>query len=298
MNMWDENKIPNLTGKVAIVTGGNTGLGYQSCLELAKKNATVIIACRNSVKGKKAIKEINKTIGKKAYISTLSLDLSNYDSIRAFVKQFKQKHNRLDLLMNNAGVVNQKEKGNTQDGNETHFGTNHLGHFALTGLLVDLLIQTPKSRVITLTSIGYKQGNIDFDDLTWKKRNYSRVKSYSDSKLANLLFTLQLQYYFEAKGASTIAVSAHPGLSASPRQQKIGIGGKLSKWIARPVHKGCQSQLLVATAPFIKGNDFYGPRYGLGGNPKKLKIKHKQYNTEVAKKLWQISEKITGVYYI
>lgn len=295
MEKWSVEQIPDLSGKVVIVTGGNTGLGFQSSLELARNKATVIIACRTLSKGEKAIAEIKSKIGANANLKVMKLDLADYGSIKDFTKEFKSNFDRLDILMNNAGIVNQIDKGTTKDGSETQIGTNHFGHFLLTGLLVEELIKTPKARVITMSSGAYKQGNINFDDLNWEKRPYQRVQSYADSKLANLLFTMKLQLLFDAKGADTIAVSAHPGLSASPRQQTIGIGGKLSKWLASPLERGSRPQLLAATASFVEGNDFYGPKYGIDGSPKKLLIKHKQYNQETADKLWEISEEKTGI---
>lgn len=294
---WDVHLLPDLTGKVAIVTGGNTGLGFQSVKELARKNATVVIASRSLSNGNKAIANIKATDVDYAKLDVIELDLGDFESIHNFASAFKQKYNRLDILMNNAGVVNQKEGGLTKEGHEAHMGTNHFGHFLLTGLLIDMLVKTPEARVVTMSSGGYKQGNIMFDDLNWEKRPYGRVKSYGDSKLANLLFSMKLQQYFDSKGVDTIAVSAHPGLSASPRQQAIGIGGRLTKWLASPLERGSRPQLLAATAPFVKALDFYGPKYGIDGPPKSVKIKHQQYNQEVADKLWEVSEEITGFKY-
>lgn len=292
---WDVHLIPDLKGKTAIVTGGNTGLGFQSVQELAKKGAVVIIACRNILKGEKAIDDLKKHIGNSVKLDLFQLDLADYSSIRNFAQLFKRKYGQLDILMNNAGIVHQEEKGTTKDGNETHMGVNHLGHFLLTGLLIDTLMKTPQARVVTLSSGAFKQANIDFDDLNWEKRPYHRGISYGDSKLANLLFTFKLQQFFNSKKSDAIAVSAHPGLSASPRQQTIGLGGKLTNWLASPLSRGSRPQLLAATAPFVKGNEFYGPKYFIDGPPKLLKIQHKQYIQETADKLWAISEKTTGV---
>lgn len=295
MKKWDVHLMPDLTDKVVIVTGGNTGLGLQSVQEMARKGANVVIACRTISKGESAVKELQNKIGQHVKADVLKLDLADYDSVRDFADKFKSKYDRLDILMNNAGIVNQKEKGTNKDGSETQMGTNHFGHFLLTALLVDVLMKTPKARVVTMSSGGYKQGNIKFDDLNWEKRPYHRVKSYGDSKLANLLFTLKLQQFFNAKGVDTIAVSAHPGLSASPRQQSIGIGGKLTKWLASPLSRGSRPQLLAATAPFVNALDFYGPKYGLDGPPKRVEIKHKQYNQDIADKLWAVSEERTNI---
>lgn len=297
MKNWDVHLIPNLEEKLVIVTGGNTGLGLQSVQELAKKGALVIIACRSIAKGEKAIAQLKEKFGNHLKLDVLPLDLSDYDSVRNFALEYHRKYNRLDVLMNNAGVVNQIKQGFTKDGSETHMGINHFGHFLLTGLLSEVLINTPNSRVVTMSSGGYKRGHIDFDDLNWEKRPYHRVKSYGDSKLANLLFTLKLQQYFDSKKSTSIAVSAHPGLSASPRQQSIGIGGFLTKWLASPLSRGSRPQLMAATELSVKALDYYGPKYGIDGPPKLVTIKHEQYNQEIADKLWLVSEEKTGYYY-
>lgn len=294
---WDVSMIPDLTGKIAIVTGGNTGLGFQSCLELARRKATVVIACRNEDKGLEAAKEISRQIKGFSSLDVMILDLADLESVKSFAQKYISKYNRLDILMNNAGVVNQEKKGITKDGFETQFGTNHLGHFALTGHLFKILVDTTDSRVVTLSSGGYKYADFDFSDINWEKRPYDRVKSYGASKLANLLFTLKLQNYFDKVGTNTIAVSAHPGLSASPRQQSIGLGGRLTKCLASPLSRGSRSQLLAATDVNIKAIDFYGPKYWLDGPPKLTTIKHELYNQEIADKLWKLSEELTNVSY-
>lgn len=297
MRKWDVKQIPDLSGKITIVTGGNTGLGFQSSLELARNNATIIVACRSIKKGQIAVEKIQKEIGGHGTLDIISIDLTDLSSIRTFVEEFKSKYDRLDILMNNAGVVNLAEKSVTHEGYEMHMATNHYGHFALTGLLFEVLTRTPGSRVVTMSSGAYKQGNIDFEDLNWDMRKYNRIKSYGDSKLANLLFMKKLQEYFDKAGASAISVAAHPGLSASERQQTIGIGGKLSKWIASPLSRGSRPQLLAATAPFVKAGDFYGPKYGIDGPPKLIKLNAEVFDHNVSDRLWQISEHLTGVKY-
>lgn len=294
MKTWDVHLIPDLTGKTIVVTGGNTGLGLQTVQEFAKKGARVIIACRTKSKGEQAISTLKQNFGDHLKLDVLTIDLSDYESIRTFSKNFQEKYTQLHILMNNAGVVNQIHRGETKDGSETHLGINHFGHFLLTGLLSDVLMNTPEARVVTMSSGAYKQGQLNFDDLDWKKRPYNRLKSYGDSKLANLLFSFKLQQFFEAKNVDTIAVSAHPGLSASPRQQTMGIGGWLSKLLASPLTRGSRPQILASTAPFVKALDFYGPKYGIDGPPKLINIKHDQYTQEIADKLWGLSEARTG----
>lgn len=291
---WTNEDIPNLNGKIVIVTGGNKGLGYKSVLELAKKSANVIIACRNVEEGLSAKTNIISEVPA-AKVDVIPMDLTDQTSIRNFCEEFKQRYCQLDILLLNAGVVNLDSHQLTNDGQEMHMATNHLGHFALTGRLFDILKNTEHARVITVSSLAYKSGVINFDDFSWNMRKYDRFKAYGDSKLANLLFMTQLQKQFERAGSSALSVSAHPGLTGTERQQSIGIGGIFTRWIASPVSKGCLPQLLAATEPSVKANDFYGPKYRLLGPPKQQKLQSKFFNPEVAKKLWKYSEELTGV---
>lgn len=294
---WTAKEIPDQEGKTIIITGGNVGLGYEIAKQLLNKNATVIIACRNQNKGEEALKRIEKSLNKKISADVIPLDLTDISIIKSFAEQFKEKHTRLDLLINNAGVVNLIERAVTPDGTEMHMATNHYGHFALTGLLFDLLQNTPESRVVTMSSGAHNSGNIDFEDLNWEKQKYKRGKSYGDSKLTNLLFVRSLQEKFNAKNASTLSVAAHPGLSATERQQTIGIGGWLSKILAQPVWKGALPALRAATDPNVQPMEYYGPKYGLGGYPVKAKMNKKAFDKAVADKLWTVSEEKTGIRY-
>ena len=293
---WSLKHIPDLTGKTAIVTGGNTGLGFKTTLELARNGASVVLACRNSEKGEMAIKRLRHSIPK-AELSVIPLDLTCDQSIEDFAKQFSHKHSQLDILVNNAAVVNLAQRQTTPEGLEMHMATNHLGHFALTGRLLPTLLSADHARVVTVTSGGYKYGTIDFDDFNWQQRPYHRVKAYGDSKLANLLFSYQLQRYFDSIGANTMSVSAHPGLTGTERQQTIGVGGALSRSLASSVDNGCRSQLLAATAPDIKPQGFYGPRYGIWGSPALHKASPKYLNAALAQQLWDYSENATDVRY-
>ncbi len=291
---WSNDDIPNLNGKTVIISGGNKGLGYQSALELSKKNANVIIACRNVDEGLGAKAKIILEVPT-AKIDIIQMNLTDETSIREFSEDFKQKYKRLDILLLNAGVVNLEQHQLTNDGREMHMATNHLGHFALTGRLFDVLKITENARVVTVSSLAYKSGVIDFEDFTWNKRKYNRFKAYGDSKLANLLFMMQLQKLFDQAGSSAISVSAHPGLTGTERQKSFGIGGLLARWIASPVSKGCLPLLLAATEPNVKANDFYGPKYRLFGTPKQQNLESKFINEKEAEKLWKYSEKLTGV---
>lgn len=291
---WNLTDISDLTGKTAIVTGANAGLGFKSSLELARKQAHVILACRSLENGQTAIQRIKQELPQ-ASLETISLDLSNLASVHQFAETFHTKHHQLDLLLNNAGVVNLEHLQHNSAGQEMHMAVNHLGHFALTGLLSESLIHTPHARVVTLSSGGYKAGTIDFDDFKWKKRTYSRTKAYGDSKLANLLFMHSLQTYFDTQGSNALSVAAHPGLTGTERQQSIGIGGWLSHCLASPVEKGVQPQLMAATSQQTKARDFYGPRWGIWGNPHKIGLDQKAQDAHLAKQLWDYSLELTGV---
>jgi len=289
---WSNGRLPDLRGKTALITGGNKGLGYQSAFELSKNGAKVIISCRDVEAGLRAKKKMMAEIPD-AEIEVIPLDLTDLESVSRFSETVKQNYERLDILLCNAGVVNLESHQLTNNGDEMHMATNHLGHFALTGLLLPLIIATENSRVVVVSSLAYKSGAINFDDINWEDREYNRFKCYGDSKLANLLFVKHLNQFLRDKGASTIAVSAHPGLTGTERQQTIGIGGKLAKWIASPVEKGVRPQLLATIDPQAEPNSFYGPKYGLIGRPVKLKLNH--LDVEEATKLWKLSEKNTGV---
>ena len=293
---WTVDNIPDLTGKVAVVTGGNAGLGRKTSLELARRGAQVVIACRSLDKGKVAKDIIRKEVPE-AMIETISLDLIDSDSIEMFAKTFRSRHNQLHLLINNAAVVSLERLQRTSAGHEMHMATNHLGHFALTGRLFPLLTATDKARVVTVSSGGHRFGVIDFDDFAWERRKYNRGKAYGDSKLANLLFMLQLQKRFDAVGASAISVAAHPGLTGTERQQSIGVGGLITRWLASPISMGCLPQLFAATDSSVKAGDFYGPRYLIRGYPSLQNRSLKSLDMQVATKLWQVSEELTGVRY-
>ena len=293
---WSLFDIPNLSGKVAIVTGGNVGLGFKTSLELARKGVAVTIACRSVEKGEEAAKKIKSEISE-ADVSVLSLDLINSNSIEKFSQDFSSKNNKLDLLINNAGVVNLENHQLTPEGQEMHMATNHLGHFSLTGKLFPLLTKTDDARVVLVSSLAYRQGVIDFSDFSWNHRKYDRMKCYGDSKLANMLFMHSLNGKFKSLGSTAIAVAAHPGLTGTERQQSIGIGGLVAKWVASPVEKGCLPQLLAACEATAKAGEFYGPKFGLIGRPVLQKLHSKALDYSLAKALWAKSEEITGVQY-
>ena len=228
MARWTLRDIPDLAGRMAVVTGGNAGLGFRSVLELARKRARVVIACRSTEKGNAAASRIRSELPG-AQLETVELDLTNPAGIKRFADRVTSRTDRLDILLNNAGVVSLESLQRTAAGHEMHMATNHYGHFLVTGRLFPLLAETDGARVVTLTSGGYRFGTIDFEDLDWRKRPYHPVRSYSDSKLANLLFTRELQRRLDIAGATALSLAAHPGLTRTERQQSSGMGGMLSR---------------------------------------------------------------------
>lgn len=298
MKNWTTHNIPNLTNKIAIITGGNIGLGFEIALQLARKNAEIIIACRTISKGNLAIKKIESILKKSIKARVIQLDLTSMESIVQFTETFYNNYSKLDLLINNAGLVNLKKYETTNRGYEKQMATNHLGHFALTGLLISAIIKSENARVVTMSSGSYKFGDLNFEDFNWKNRPYNPYKSYGDSKLANMLFMIELQRYFDRNNINAISVAAHPGLSATERQQTIGMGGILSKIVAQPVAMGALPALLVATDKNVEAGDYYGPKWVIRGYPKLETIKPIVFEADLAKKLWRVSEKMTDVEYI
>jgi NAD(P)-dependent dehydrogenase (short-subunit alcohol dehydrogenase family) len=293
---WTAEAIPDLTGKTAIVTGANSGIGYEMARALARKEATVILACRNKDKGEAAVWQIDQEYPE-AKAELMQLDLSDLASVRRFAGEFTSHYDRLDILINNAGIM-VPPFGKTADGFELQFGTNHLGHFALTGLLFGLIIHTPRARVITVSSGGHRFGEIDFDNLNAEK-GYDRQKAYAQSKLANLLFTYELQRRFEGAAVDAIAAAAHPGWTATNLQAHWRMVRILNPFLAQKPEMGALPALYAATAPDVQGGDYYGPRgwQEMRGYPTKVQSSDRSHDMAVAARLWTISEELTGVRY-
>jgi NAD(P)-dependent dehydrogenase (short-subunit alcohol dehydrogenase family) len=301
---WTLTNIPDLKGKTIIVTGGNSGLGYQSVKAFAEKAANIIMACRSVAKGEEASLQIKADIPT-AQITVMELDLTNFWSIRSFATEFNTKFDRLDILLNNAGIMLTPYQL-TKDGLELQQATNHFGHFALTGLLLEKLRNTASSRVVNVSSLAHIQGTVDFKNLLYEKgRKYSAMKAYSRSKLENLLFTFELQRFFETNHIDCIATVAHPGVSDTNLFSHIGsrffraLFMPIFKGFVQPAHMGALPQLRAAVDASAKGGYFYGPN-GMGqikGFPIVVKAKPHAYNKQDAQELWNFSEKITGVKY-
>lgn len=301
---WTAADIPDLTGKVAIVTGANSGLGFETSKELARKGATTIMACRNMDKARAALAEIQAEIPN-APIELMQLDLADLASVRQFSADFQAKYNRLDLLINNAGIM-MVPYGHTADGFEKQFGTNHLGHFALTGLLMDTLLATPGARVVNVSSMGHRMGEMDFDNLMYENGNYSSTGAYGRAKLANLLFTYELQRRFEAAGANASALAAHPGGSNTHLGDHLVENwyGKLlwplMNGMTQSAAMGALPTLRAATDPAAHGGEYFGPGgfMEMRGYPKRVESNGKSHNLADAQKLWEVSEQLTGVQYL
>ena len=298
MSKWTTADIPDQTGRTAVITGANTGLGYETASALAAKGAHVVLAVRNVEKGKAAADLIARaTPG--ASVAIAELDLTSLDSIRAAADQLRAAHSSIDLLINNAGVMF-TPKSTTKDGFELQFGTNHLGHFALTNLLLDRVLAAPGSRVVTVSSVGHRfaRAGIRFDDLQ-SERNYSRAGAYGQSKLANLMFTYELQRRLQ--GTNTIAAAAHPGGSRTELTRNlpplIGAATRPLERFMQGADMGALPTLRAATDPGVLGGQYYGPD-GFGeqrGYPKVVASSAVSHDTDAQRKLWAVSEELTSV---
>ena len=300
---WTEKDVPDESGRVAIVTGSNTGLGYDTARVLAARGARVVMAVRDTAKGDAAAARIRE-LSKGAEVTVHELDLGSLASVRAAAAELAAAHPRIDLLINNAGVM-YPPKQNTADGFELQFGTNHLGHFALTGLLLKNLLGVDGSRVVAVASIAHNiRAKIDFADLQWETRRYDRVASYGQSKLANLMFTYDLQRRLAAAKAKTIAVAAHPGVAATELVRHVpGAGLPGVSWLSGRLlntsELGALPTLRAATDPAVRGGQYYGPDgfRELRGYPKLVSSNAQSHDTAAQERLWTVSEELTGVTY-
>jgi NAD(P)-dependent dehydrogenase (short-subunit alcohol dehydrogenase family) len=297
---WTAADVPDQSGRIAIVTGANSGLGYDTAAILADKGAHVVLAVRNLDKGREAVDRI-KAASPNAVVALQELDLSSLDSVRKAAEELRAAHPRIDLLINNAGVMYVPTRETTKDGFEMQFGTNHLGHFALTGLLLDNMLSVDGSRVVTVSSVGHRLlARIHFDD-PHLQRKYNRVEAYGQSKLANLMFTYDLQRRLKLKGVPTVALAAHPGFSDTELMRYLPdfIPNFVWKIGTQPADKGALPTLRAATDPGAQGGQYYGPD-GLGevkGSPKVVASSAQSHNEELQRRLWTMSEELTGVTY-
>ncbi|MAW30279.1 MAG: short-chain dehydrogenase [Gammaproteobacteria bacterium] len=295
---WDEGMVPDQTGKSVVITGSNTGIGYHMARAMACKGANVIMACRSTEKAEGARDAIVSEFPDSS-ISVMELDLADLSSVERFSKELISGSDRLDVLINNAGVMI-PPKSLTKDGFELQFGTNHLGHFALTGRLLPLLESTEGSRVVTVSSIVHNSGRIDFDDLNGDRKRYSKWGFYSQSKIANLLFSLELARRLEASGSSVRSLASHPGYTATDLQRHSLLWRFLNLIVAMPARRGAESTLYAATEDDALDYPYWGPTgiIEMMGWTGRARINSRARDEAVASRLWEVSESMTGVSYL
>jgi hypothetical protein len=310
---WTADRVPELGGRTYIVTGANSGIGYEAARVLARRGGWVVLACRDAGKARRAASEILAE-SPRASVEAMELDLTSLASVRAFAAEFRARRGSLHTLVNNAGVMALPQR-RTIDGFEMQLGTNHLGHFALTGLLLDLLLDAPAAaadapgpRVVTVSSTAHRTGRIDFGDLQ-SERRYGKWRAYAQSKLANLLFAYELQRRLEKRGADAISVACHPGYAATnlqfagPRMDGSRLFERIMRLgnalLSQDAAAGALPTLYAATASEVRGGDYFGPD-GFGemtGQPRKVTSSARSHDPTAAAKLWEVSEQLTGVRY-
>lgn len=294
---WNTQNIPDQSGKVIIITGATSGLGKEAAGIFAEKGATVIMPVRNTEKAK-SVKEGILKLNPNAKIDIRNLDLSSLNSIKLFAEEINRDYDRLDILINNAGIM-YCPYSKTQDGFEMQMGTNHLGPYALTAQLMPVLTKTANSRIVNTASLAHLTGNIDFEDINWETRKYKTMQAYSDSKLANLYFHYELAKKLNRQKNAPLVVAAHPGWTKTELDRHIGIVGIISSIIGQKVEMGVLPTLRAAIDPEAISGDYYGPDgfREMRGYPIKVKSNAMSQNAEKARQLWDLSAKLTGINY-
>jgi NAD(P)-dependent dehydrogenase (short-subunit alcohol dehydrogenase family) len=307
MKPWTFDDIPDLAGRRAIVTGANSGVGYWTALHLARRGAEVVMACRSASRAQEARDRLLKA-APRARVEVMELDVADLDSVAAFGDRYAQSHTGLHLLCNNAGLA-MPPLSHTRHGFELQFGTNFLGHFALTGRLMPLLRATPGARVVHTASIAHRFGRIDFDDPHFRSRPYKDMAAYGQSKLANLMFAFELQRRFTKAGIAAMSLAAHPGYAATniSAHNKLGasrigraavrLGDRL---MGQTAEAGAAPILLAATSPDAHGGAYYGPSgwFELRGAPRLVGSTKRARDAGVAARLWTMAENLAGVHYL
>ena len=295
MSHWTADDIPDQQGREAIVTGANTGIGFETALELARKGARVTLACRNLEKGGAALARLRSELPQ-AEVALEQLDLADLDSVSAFAERFVAERSRLDLLILNAGVM-VPPQSTTKQGFELQFGVNHLGHFALTAALLPRLRETEGARVVVVSSTAAQFGRMDFDDLQFEQRGYAAWRAYGQSKLANQLFARELQRRLRAADSEVLVTAAHPGWTATDLQRTAWLARVVGPWVAMKPPQGALPTLRAATDPQAPACGYYGP-HGIGqmrGYPVVIDMVSRAADESAAKRLWEVSEELTGV---
>lgn len=295
--LWSFDQIPALTDQTFVVTGANSGLGLETTRYIAASNGRVIMACRDRKKAERAVQDIRSTTSTGELV-IMDLDLARLASIRDFVEELTSAFPAVDVLINNAGVM-ALDRGVTEDGFETHFGINHLGHFALTTSMLPLLEQSGQGRVVTVSSLGHRPGRVDLDDPMYERRRYSRWGAYFQSKLANMLFTRELDHRLRQHRASTMAIAAHPG-TARTELGKLGtsmtntVMRSLTPVLVRTGVEGALSQVRAAVDPTIRSGELVGPRFQMFGSPVVETPSRRARSDQDARRLWDLSSDLTG----
>ena len=297
---WTVDAIPDMSGKHVVVTGANSGIGREATRNLHRRGAHVVMACRNMEKARPAADDIARG-GGPGKLEVRQLDLADLASVRAFAEKMLEQGRAIDVLMNNAGVM-ALDRSRTVDGFEAQFGTNHLGHFALTGLLLPIIGSEGGGRIVTVSSIAHRSGRVHLDDPNYEHRRYSRWGAYFQSKLANVHFGLELDRRLRASGSSILSVLAHPGTART----ELGKNGtattnvvmrRFTPVLVRTGVQGCEAQLRAAVDPSVSGGEMYGPRWMAFGSPCIEVPSRNGRDAEAARRLWNLSERATGVDY-
>ncbi len=303
---WTRDSVPDQAGRTAVVTGGNTGLGFELARLLAERGASVMLVCRSSDKAEEAAGRIRADV-RGAQISTVQMDQGSLDSVRAAAAAIAGDHERIDLLVNNAGMMGSRERRTSPDGSELTFATNHLGVFAFTGLLLDRVLSTSGSRIVTMSSISNARARLDLDDLQ-AAAGYNRNAAYSRSKLANLMFAYGLQHRLTAAGQSTLSLAAHPGQSRTDFTRDLGAFGRFvygprarsfTGLVMQDKSIGVLAAARAATDPDAAGGNYYGPSglFQLTGYPVKVGSNEQSRDRAAQDRLWTASEQLTGITY-
>lgn len=292
---WALSDIGDLSGKLAVITGGNSGLGTKTGLELARRGAEVLLACRSPNNGEAAVAAI-KSIVPNAKVSHAPLDLIDHASIDAFAETIMSKHARLDILLHNSGLVMHPDYDLTPTGRELQMQVNHLGHFALTGRLLPLITKTPNARVVQSNTVTYYSGKIDFNDFDWAQRKYNGMQAYFDSRLAQILFAYHLNQQFKNINCDAKLISMQPGLVRTEGLENTTIGGaSIMRLLSQSLESGCRTHLRACTDPTLKTFHFLEPKYIIGGRPTPKPFKAAACDADIARLLVAHSENVTGV---
>ena len=293
--MWGHDNIPSQVGRIAVVTGASSGIGIDTARVLGSKGALVVLAVRNLSKGKNVADAIRSN-DPSIELQVRELDLTSLDSVASFVDSVLHDFDKLDILINNAGIM-MCPYATTQDGFEIQMGTNHFGHFALTGRLLPLLRQSTGSRLVVLSSLGHRPGKIDFSDLNWESRKYNTSQAYFDSKLANLYFAYELARRLEPLASNPIVTSAHPGWTRTGLQKHSGLMTFLNNFFSQDPEYGALPTLRAATDISARPGDYFGPArfFQFRGHPVRVESSKRSHDREAARVLWERSEALTGV---